>query len=231
MAFIRPGLALTISCFTDFGLAWASAQRRWACRLRLDGRTFAWDLFRFFLLSVLFMTSVEMNAELPVTEGYMTPPLTMARAFGKSLNGNKVFLRRKCSGVDWLKSITMKLWGLSPVTVLYASVRKPPAPGKTCLSRWVTWKASRGFLNSTMWVAFKLMVRCEGVRSNMFCTRYITEVSMWWDFLVNQASISSEWEDWRSSTISRVPGFVLRSFGGPPLMNWTEQGVESLILS
>ena len=107
MAFIRPGSAPTISCFTNFGLAWASAQRRWACRLRLDGRTFAWDVFCFFLLSVLFMTSVEMNAELPVTEGYMTPPLTMARAFGKSLSRNKVFLRRKCSGVDWLKSITM----------------------------------------------------------------------------------------------------------------------------
>ena len=94
-------------------------------------------------------------------------------------------LERWSSGVSCLRSTNRYPYGIA-VASLNASCTNLPRPGYICRAKVVICDASRGFLNTTMYCEFRLMVRLSLFLGNRFCTRYSTDVFLWWLFLVNK---------------------------------------------
>ena len=91
-------------------------------------------------------------------------------------------------------------------------------PRQICFAKCVNCEASRGFLNTTMYCAFKLMVRLSLYFGKRFCTRYMTDVFEWWLFLVKRSVTRPSVSAIRSSNTTTLRLLVSKTVGNPCLV-------------
>ena len=122
--------------------------------------------------------------------------------------------RRRSSGVSCFRSTKRYPYGVD-VASANASWMNLTRPGYICFAKLVICDASRGFLNTTMYCVFRLIVRLSLFHENRFCTRQITDVLEWWLFLVNRSVTRPSVSAIRSSNTTTLRLPASKDVGNP----------------
>ena len=109
--------------------------------------------------------------------------------------------------------------GMAPSEVASAN-QETVRPGYICLANVVICGTSRGFLNTTMYWEFKLIVRLSLFFGNRFCTRYMTDVLQWWLFFVKRFVTRSSVSAMRSSSTTMLRLLASKEVGSPSSRSW-----------